>query len=86
MPTAGVIVNETKDVASRPLTRAEVGELTDCIRQLLADPDARLTEATRERWQGALTALEAVLGEPPASSRILWCKRRTWPFRSRILV
>jgi len=64
MPTAGVIVNETKDVASRPLTRAEVGELAESIRRLLADPDARLTGPMRQRWQGALTALEVVLGEP----------------------
>jgi hypothetical protein len=57
-------MRKTDDVPSRPLTRAEVGEVADCIRELLADPDARLTEATRHRWQGALTALEAIFGEP----------------------
>jgi hypothetical protein len=36
------------------------------IRQLLADPDARLSGPTRARWEGALTALEAVLGEAPS--------------------
>jgi hypothetical protein len=51
-------------VASRTLTLTEVGQLADHIRELLADPDAGLAEATRQRWQGALTALEAVLGEP----------------------
>jgi hypothetical protein len=53
-------------VPSRPLTRAEVGELVERIRFLLADPDARLTGPSRQRWEGALTALEAVLGEAPS--------------------
>ena len=59
-------MGETVTVASRPLTRAEVGELTERIRQLLADPDAHLSGSTRQRWEGALTALEAVLGEAPS--------------------
>jgi hypothetical protein len=55
-----------KTVPSRPLTRADVGELVERIRQLLADPDTRLAVPTRQRWEGALTALEAVLGEAPS--------------------
>ena len=57
-------MSQTDGVSPRPLTHAEVGELADRIRHVLADPDAGLTEPTRQRWQGALTALEAVLGEP----------------------
>ncbi len=53
-------------MASPALTLAEVGQLADHIRQLLFDPDAGLTESMRQRWEGALTALEAVLGEPPS--------------------
>ena len=34
------------------------------IRALLADPEADLNEPMRRRWEGALAALEAVLGEP----------------------
>ncbi len=64
MTAAAAIMNKTKSVAPRTLSRKEVGEVVECIRQLLADPDARLTEPTRHRWQGALTAFEAVLGEP----------------------
>ena len=57
-------MNETNPVTPRSLTRQEVSELAEWVRQLFADPDARLTEPTRQPWQGALTALEAVLGEP----------------------
>ena len=33
------------------------------IRGLLADSDADINEPLRRRWEGALVALEAVLGE-----------------------
>ena len=48
----------------RPLTHAQVVALADSVRALLDDPDAGLTEPMRRRWEGALTALETVLGEP----------------------
>jgi len=57
-------MHQTEAVPSRPLTHAEVGDLAEHIRRLLADPDAGLTETTRQRWEGALTALETALGEP----------------------
>lgn len=50
----------------KPLTRSEVVEMAERIRDLLGDPDAGLTESIRRRWEGALTALEAVLGEAPS--------------------
>jgi hypothetical protein len=46
----------------KPLTKADIVALADDIRDLLADPDAGLTATTRARWEGALAALEAVLG------------------------
>jgi hypothetical protein len=55
-------VNQNGQVG-RPLSRAEIGKLADSIRTLLADPDADINEPMRRRWEGALTALEAVLGE-----------------------
>jgi hypothetical protein len=68
----GTVVGKTGSVASRGLTLAEVGQLADHIRELLADPDAGLTEPMRQRWQGALTALETVLGEPSSLVEGLW--------------
>jgi hypothetical protein len=47
---------------ARPLTRVETAALADDIRQLLADPDRGLSALSQARWQGALAALEAVLG------------------------
>lgn len=47
----------------RPMTRAEIEQLANSIRTLLADPDAGINEPMRRRWEGALAALEAVLGE-----------------------
>ena len=45
------------------MRRVEIEDLTASIRALLADPDAGLNEPMRRRWEGALAALEAVLGE-----------------------
>ncbi|HEY3844326.1 MAG TPA: hypothetical protein VGL48_13835 [Acidimicrobiales bacterium] len=39
---------------------------TDRIRGVLSDPHAGLSTAARHRYEGALTALEAVLGEAPS--------------------
>ncbi len=48
---------------ARPMRRTDVEELAVSIRALLADPDADINEPLRRRWEGALVALEAVLGE-----------------------
>ena len=48
---------------ARPMRRSDVEELAVSIRALLADPDADINEPLRRRWEGALVALEAVLGE-----------------------
>jgi hypothetical protein len=48
---------------SHPMRRTEVEELAASIRELLADPDAGVNEPLRRRWEGALIALEVVLGE-----------------------
>lgn len=45
------------------MRRTEIEELATSIRALLADPDAGINEPLRRRWEGALVALEAVLGE-----------------------
>jgi hypothetical protein len=45
------------------MRRTEIEELAASIRALLADPDAGINEPQRRRWEGALVALEAVLGE-----------------------
>jgi hypothetical protein len=45
------------------MRRSDVEELAVSIRALLADPDAQINEPVRRRWEGALVALEAVLGE-----------------------
>jgi hypothetical protein len=50
----------------KPLTRGQVEALADEVRSILADPDAGLSTSARLRWQGALTALEVVLGERPS--------------------
>lgn len=47
------------------MTRAEVERFAGAVADLLADPAAELTPSARLRWEGALTALEAVLGHPP---------------------
>ena len=47
----------------RPLNRTEIGHLAGSIRALLTDPEADLNELQRRRWEGALVALETVLGE-----------------------
>jgi len=59
---------------SRPLTRAETAAFADSIRALLADPDANLGRDARLRWEGALTAVEAVLGKAPSLAT-----DDTWP-------
>jgi len=45
------------------MRRAEIEKLADSVRALLSDPDADLNDPLRRRWEGALAALEAVLGE-----------------------
>lgn len=47
-----------------PMRRAEIEELASSIRAILADADLTLNEPIRRRWEGALVALEIVLGEP----------------------
>jgi len=48
---------------ARPLSRGEIQRLLESIRTLLTDPDSGLNEHSRRRWEGALAALEVVLGE-----------------------
>ena len=40
--------------------------MAERIRAVLSDPDAGLSTTTRRHDEGALTVLEAVLGEPPS--------------------
>jgi hypothetical protein len=47
----------------RSMRRAEIEELAISIRAFIADPQADPNEPMRRRWEGALAALEAVLGE-----------------------
>lgn len=47
-----------------PMRRAEIEKLAESVRALLSDPDAGLNEHERRRWEGALAALEAALGQP----------------------
>jgi len=47
----------------RRMNPNEIQELASSIRALLDEPEADLNEPTRRRWEGALAALEAVLGE-----------------------
>jgi hypothetical protein len=42
---------------------SEVEQLVDSVRGMLADPQAGLNDNERRRWEGALIALEVVLGE-----------------------
>ncbi len=46
------------------MTVAKTTALAESIRAILADPDAALSPQARARWEGALTALEWVLGVP----------------------
>ncbi len=50
-------------MVTRPMRRNEIEELAASIRALLADHDGGINEPLRRRWEGALVALEAVLGE-----------------------
>lgn len=52
---------KVKDVSS-PMSRPEIEKLADSIKALLDDPDVALTDPLRRRWEGALTATEAILG------------------------
>jgi hypothetical protein len=45
------------------MRRNEIEDLAGSIRALLTDPAAAMNEPLRRRWEGALVALEAVLGE-----------------------
>jgi hypothetical protein len=51
---------------AKPMSIEEIEALARGIRNLLADPDSNLNEGRRRRWEGALTALEAVLGLDPS--------------------
>lgn len=62
-PRATQWTNWSHTTMGRSLTRSETAELAESIRRLLADPDAGLTDLVRRRWEGALAALEVVLGE-----------------------
>ena len=44
------------------LSREDTAAFAERIRELLEDPAAGLTSAARHRWEGALAALDAVLG------------------------
>jgi hypothetical protein len=48
---------------ARPMRRSDIEDLAASIRAVLADPDAGINELQCRRWEGALVALEAVLGE-----------------------
>ena len=50
----------------------EIEALAASIRRLLEDRDADLSRDATLRWQGALTALEVVLGEPPSLAIADW--------------
>jgi hypothetical protein len=52
-------------VPARPLTTVEIAELAEGIRSTLNDPNALMTATARQRWEGALAAIEFVLGETP---------------------
>lgn len=54
---------------SKPLTRAELGQLAEAIRAVLAadsSGEAPLTQNMRARWEGALTVAEVALGDTPS--------------------
>jgi len=46
-----------------PMRRSEIEKLAQSIRVVLTDTDADINELQRRRWEGALVALEVVLGE-----------------------
>jgi len=48
---------------ARPMSRTQIEKLAGSMRALLTDPEADLNELQRRRWEGALVALETVLGE-----------------------
>ena len=48
---------------ARPMRRSEIEELAASIRALLTHPDGGINGPLRRRWEGALVALEVVLGE-----------------------
>ena len=52
-------------MSAHPLTTAEIEELARSIRATLNDPNALMTATARQRWEGALAAIEFVLGEAP---------------------
>lgn len=45
------------------MRRAEIEALAASIRAAMSDPDSQINEPLRRRWEGALVALEVVLGE-----------------------
>jgi hypothetical protein len=45
------------------MERADIENLASTIRGLLDEPHAGLSSTLRHRWEGALVALELVLGE-----------------------
>ncbi|MGD0392770.1 MAG: hypothetical protein ABSC41_09000 [Acidimicrobiales bacterium] len=45
------------------MDRTEIVTLASTLRGLLHEPHAGLSETLRHRWEGALVALELVLGE-----------------------
>lgn len=58
-----------RDMPERPLTRGEIAELTNRLQGLLAmvdEDELSTTTAMRYRLQGAVVALEAVLGRAPS--------------------
>lgn len=50
---------------------ADIEKLASTIRGLLLEPHAALSESLRHRWEGALVALELVLGERTSLADIL---------------
>ena len=48
------------------MTLREIEKFAASIRALLADPGAGLNDPVRRRWEGALSALEEVLGQEPS--------------------
>ena len=53
-------------MAGRPVTRSEFAAFAESVRALLTDPDANLSRSARLRWEGALTAVEYLLGMTPS--------------------
>jgi len=45
------------------MRRSEIEALAASIKALLTDPDSGLNDPLRRRWEGALAALETVLGD-----------------------